>query len=393
MKRGSFGATWAWVALLWLVCAPGSAVAQDNDFLPTPDSRAELDALEAIEDAIGTPDSLTLSDRFLMAYPESELTHLVRRVRVQTYVQMGDHQSTVAEAESALVAESAFYDSRLAAIEDAVEDPGFPEFEHEFMNARTDLYQSMMNAYGGLGDSARMAEYGELAVENADRDWESYGPSIEGDPAYEEVARAHEDAQFFFLQRIMAAYQNANDVDKLMEYARRVLALDSRNLNSLLVISTVMAESPPADESDRQEHFEDAESYARDALEVLENFLGSPAGAQLGDAQKANLLSTAHSTLGTIHFQMEEFGDAQREFRSSVEVVPDPLIYFSLGLAYFEDEEIEDAMAALARSVFLGGSTEAQAREMLERLYEFQNDSLDGLDAYIQSEGGGIDAQ
>ena len=189
----------------------------------------------------------------------------------------------------------------------------------------------------------------------------------------------------------MAAYQNANDVDKLMEYARRVLALDPRNLNSLLVISTVMAESPPADESDTEEHFEDAGSYARDALDVLEDFLGSPAGAQLGDAQKANLLSTAHSTLGKIHFQMEEFGDAQREFRSAVEAVPDPVAYFSLGLAYVEDEEIEDAMAAFARSVFLGGSTEAQAREMLERLYEFENDSLDGLDAYVQSEGGSID--
>ena len=114
------------MAVLWLVCVPGPAVAQDNDFLPTPDSQAELNALEAIEAAIGTPDSLTLSDRFLAAYPESELTHLVRRVRVQTYVQMGDHQSTIAEAESALAAESAFHDSRLAEIEDAIEDPGFP---------------------------------------------------------------------------------------------------------------------------------------------------------------------------------------------------------------------------------------------------------------------------
>ena len=391
MKRRPYGVTWAGVAVLWLVCAPGTAVAQDNDFLPTPDSQAELNALEAIEAAIGTPDSLTLSDRFLAAYPESELTHLVRRVRVQTYVQMGDHQSTIAEAESALAAESAFHDSRLAEIEDAIEDPGFPQFEHEFMNARTVLYQAMMNAYGGMGDPARMAEYGELALENASRDWESYGPSIEGDPAYAEAVRVHEETQFFFLQRIMAAYQNANDVDKLMEYARRVLALDPRNLNSLLVISTVMAESPPADESDTEEHFEDAGSYARDALDVLEDFLGSPAGAQLGDAQKANLLSTAHSTLGKIHFQMEEFGDAQREFRSAVEAVPDPVAYFSLGLAYVEDEEIEDAMAAFARSVFLGGSTEAQAREMLERLYEFENDSLDGLDAYVQSEGGSID--
>ena len=91
------------------------------------------------------------------------------------------------------------------------------------------------------------------------------------------------------------------------------------------------------------------------------------------------------------HFQMEEFGDAQREFRSAVEALPDPVAYFSLGLAYVEDEEIEDAMAAFARSVFLGGSTEGQAREMLERLYEFENDSLDGLDAYVQSEGGRID--
>ena len=391
MKRGPYWATCAGVALLWLVCAPGYAVAQNNEFLPTPNSQAELDALAAIETAIGTPDSLTLSDGFFTTYPESELTHLVRRVRVQTHVQMGDHRSTIAEAEAALVAESAFHDSRLAEIEDAVEDPEFPEFEHEFMNARTVMYQSMMNAYAGLGDPARMAEYGEMALENANRDWESYGPSMEGDPAYEQVAQAHQQTQLFLHQRLLAAYQNANNVDKLVEHAQRSLELDPRNLNALLVISTVMGDNPPADDSERQEHFEDARSYATDALDVLEDFLGSPAGAQLGEAQAANLLSSAHLTLGTIHFQTEEFDDAQREFRSAAEAVPDPLTYFNLGLAYIQGEEAADAMEAFARSVFLGGTTEAQAREMLERLYQIENNSLEGLDAYIQSEGSSID--
>ena len=152
MKRRPYGVIWASVAVLWFVCAPGSAVAQDNDFLPTPNSQAELDALEAIEAAVGRPDSLTLSDRFFTAYPESELTHLVRRVRVQTYVQMGDHQSTIAEAESALAAESAFHDSRLAETEDAVEDPGFPQFEHEFQNDSLDGLDADVQSEGGRID-------------------------------------------------------------------------------------------------------------------------------------------------------------------------------------------------------------------------------------------------
>jgi hypothetical protein len=44
----------------------------------------------------------------------------------------------------------------------------------------------------------------------------------------------------------------------------------------------------------------------------------------------------------------------------------------------------------LARAVYLEGVTEPEARELLERLCQGKNDSLDGLDQFIQREGQAI---
>ena len=54
-------------------------------------------------------------------------------------------------------------------------------------------------------------------------------------------------------------------------------------------------------------------------------------------------------------------------------------------MAYARDEEAEDAMEALARSVYLNGPE--HARELLEQIYEVRNDDLTGIDAFIQSQG------
>jgi hypothetical protein len=47
-------------------------------------------------------------------------------------------------------------------------------------------------------------------------------------------------------------------------------------------------------------------------------------------------------------------------------------------------------MEALAKSVFLKGLTETQARDVLQQLYQGKNKSLEGLDAYIQTQGAKI---
>ncbi len=358
----------------------------ENVLLPRAESAAEFRAAEAIDAEESLLNRLTMSDAFMTEYPESELTHQILLVRLQTYVALENNQGILASGDAYANRENAFFDSKVASIEDPEELEGYPQFRIDHFNNLTFAYQSMMNASSGLGRADDTALYGDLAFDAANETWTNQMQAMEeGSPEYQEADQRQLQARNFFLQTVMSAYQNANDAEKTIEYAERSLRLDPQNLATLLTISSVMAERPPEDESEHEDHFDSAEEYAEEALEVLENFLDA-AGGQIGADQRANLLSGAYFTLGTVFLNQEEWGDAQDSFEDSLELVPtDAVAHLRLGMAYARDEEAEDAMESLARSVYLNGPE--QAREMLEQIYETRNDDLTGLDAFVQSQG------
>ena len=70
----------------------------------------------------------------------------------------------------------------------------------------------------------------------------------------------------------------------------------------------------------------------------------------------------------------------------------DPALYLLLGIVYARQSPpyFNEAMDAWAKSVYLKGATEAQAREYLLALYQQEKKSLDGLDLFIQTAGAKI---
>ncbi len=349
-------------------------------------SEAEYAAVQALDIEESPVNRLTMTDAFLAEYPESEMRHQVLLMRLQTYVDLENNQGILANGDAFIAAENEFYEAKIVAIDDPSEANGFTSFQLNHFSNITYAYQSLMNANRGLNRIDETARYGDLATEAANNRWDIQSQVLEaGSPEYQEAEQQRNQTQLFFLQTVMSAYQAANNADKTLEYAERSLGIDPQSLPTLITISTVMSERPPDNESERDSHFETAEEYADQALDVLERFLDA-AGAQMGAEQRANLLSGAHFTLGTVYFNQEEWGDAQDKFEEALELVPtDAVAYLRLGMAYARDEEAEDAMEALARSIFLNGPP--QARELLEQIYEVRNDDLTGLEAYIQSQG------
>ena len=360
---------------------------EGEEFFPAAESLAEYDAMAGIDEETSPANKLTLSETFLSTYPESELTYQIHQARLDAYLGLGNPRAVIEAAEAALATQTAFYEAKIAELDEPSEVPGFASFLHSTMRSKTFYYQSLMNAHNQLGDSEKTVEYSTMAHANEEADWEDYSQTLSG-PEAEEAAGTHRRTQLFFLQTTMTAYQNSNDAAKTIEYAELALELDPENLATLIVISGTMAERPPEDEDAREEHLERAEEYSEDAIRSLERFLDGPAGAQIGAAQRADLLSGVHSTLGLVYLHQEEFGNAQDEYENALEALPnDPVAYFRLGEAYTNDDEIDDALEALARSVYLKGVTEVGARELLERIYQIKNGSLDDLDQFIQSEG------
>ena len=360
----------------------------DDRLIAFAESNEEFDAINALEAEESAINRLTLSDAFLTEYPESQMKHQALIVRLQTYVGLENNQAIVTTGDAYIEAENAFYDAKLVEIgeDDTSEVDGFTIFQLNHLANLTYGYQSLMNASRALNRVEESARYGNLAFDTAEEAW-SINSQIheDGSPEYQELDQRRRQAQLFFLQTVMSAYQDANDAERTVEYAERALGIDPQSLPTLITISSVLSERPPEDESEHEAHFESAEDYAEQALETLENFLDA-VGDQIGEAQRANLLSGAHFTLGTVYLNQEEWGDAQDEFEEALESVPtDAVAYLRLGMAYARDEEAEDAMEALARSVFFNGPD--QARDLLEQIYETRNDDLTGIDAFIQSQG------
>lgn len=358
----------------------------DERLMARAESRAELQAAEAIKAEESPLDRLTMAEAFLTEYPESELTHQILLIRLQVYVDLNNNQGILTAGDAYATAQNAFFDAKVAVIGDPSGVRGFIRFETNHFQNLTFAYQSMLNANSALNRVDETARYGELAFDAENEVWNRQSQILEnGSPEYQQADQRQRQARVFFLQTVMAAYQNANDAEKTIEYAERALGMDPQNLATLLTISSVMAERPPDNESEREEHFESAEEYAEQALDVLGRFLDAE-GGQFGAEQRANLLSNVHFTLGTVYLNQEEWGDAIDEFEEALESAPtDAVAYLRLGMAYARDDEAEDAMEALARAVFLNGPD--QARDLLEQIYEARNANLTGLDVFIQSQG------
>jgi tetratricopeptide (TPR) repeat protein len=132
---------------------------------------------------------------------------------------------------------------------------------------------------------------------------------------------------------------------------------------------------------------EDVESYAVRAVVAAREFIEGPASEQIPDEQKAAIMADVHVTLGAVRFYIEDFAAAAAEYRSAIEFVPnDAVAYYMLGLASNNSQNVDVALSALARAVYLElpGS---QARDNLERVYQVRHGSLDGLEEFIAAEG------
>jgi len=330
---------------------------------PAPKSPEEAAAFQATRTAPNGPGRVTLADNFLTTYPDSELTGYIQRFRMEALKATNKLKEAVVAGETALAFEVKF-------MEDLIK--------------RIDEEQA----------AAKAAEANNRGGNNRDRNRNQPPPPPPLDrnsPAFQQFAQETERALMYYYQNIMDCYQMLNDAPKTIEYAEKALGQDPEDLLSLLTISSVMAERPAADEKAKADQMKKAEEYGKKALGKVNAFLSSPAAAQVGPDQKNGLTSQVNQTMGLIYLNQKKYGDSQKAYQIAIAAKnDDPVAYFRYGLALAQDNKIDLGMEALAKSVFLKGLTETQARDVLQQLYQGKNKSLEGLDAYIQTQGAKI---
>jgi tetratricopeptide (TPR) repeat protein len=202
------------------------------------------------------------------------------------------------------------------------------------------------------------------------------------DPAAQEKAAGEFATKFtdselraLLYKSVMHAYQQANNADKMMEMAQKVLTFDADDPEALLGVAQVLAERTRDTDLDKDQRLAEARKNAQRALITVDTDVPS-AGyppEQL-NAYKGFLRSEAYAILGTIDFNAKAYPDAEGNLRKSIEAFPqqvDPIAVFRLSVALDMQNKYPEALKYANQAVDLtkeGTAAGDAARKERDRL-------------------------
>jgi len=174
---------------------------------------------------------------------------------------------------------------------------------------------------------------------------------------------------------VMNGYQQANNADKMMEIAQKVLTLDADDPEALLGVAQVLAERTRDTDLDRDQRLAEARKDAQRALVTVETDVPSSGypPEQLA-AYKNFLRSEAYAIVGTLDFNAKAWTDAEGNLRKSIDVFPqqlDPIAVFRLSVALDMQNRYPEALKYANQAVDLtkaGTGAGDAARKEKDRL-------------------------
>jgi predicted Zn-dependent protease len=321
---------------------------------PVPQSKDELDAFMGVQNEQNPGKKIELADAFVAKYPNSDFVQYAHTFKVNAYTQTGNPKEAVAASEKAI---------------DSIVKFG------EKLVAKADA-------------DAKLTDKDKEALRKKDKNVAFLDKSS---PQFQAFMNQSEQRILLLYQTVIQSYQQLNDAPKMMEWGEKALGFKPDDLNTLAMLSNVMAERPPTNDEEKTKSMKRAEELANQALTQLPTFLDSPEGKNLSAQNKSEITSQLHYTLGLIYLHQKRLGSSEQEFATALQSRPnDPITYYRLGIAYVQDMKNDQAMEALGKSVFLKGISEAGARDILKQLYFQKNKSEQGLEDYIKTAGAKI---
>jgi tetratricopeptide (TPR) repeat protein len=174
---------------------------------------------------------------------------------------------------------------------------------------------------------------------------------------------------------VMHSYQQANNADKMMEMAQKILTYDADDPEALLGVAQVLAERTHDTDLDRDQRLAEAKKDAQRALVTVDTDIptsGFP--PERLEAYKAFLRSDAYAILGTIDFNAKSWADAEGNLRKSIDAYPqqvDPVAVFRLSVALDMQNKYPEALKYANQAVDLtkeGTGAGDAARKEKDRL-------------------------
>ena len=321
---------------------------------PQVKNKEEADAFNVLQMEQNPAKRIELAEAFVAKFPDSDFVPYAHTFRVTAYSQLNKNKEAIAAAEQAIDT-TITYGEKLITKADA--DSKLSDKER---------------------DNIKKKDKNAIFLDR-------------NSPQFQAFMNQTEQRILAYYQSIIQSYQMLNDAAKMMEWGEKALGYKPDDIQTLAMLSNVMAERPPLNEDQKTKQMKRAEEIVNQALTLLPTFLSSPEAASIPAPQKTELTAQLHYTLGLVYLHQKRLGSSQQEFLTALKSKPnDPITYYRLGLAYVQDTKNDEAMDALGKSVFLKGVSEANARDLLKQLYIQKNKSDQGIDDYIKTAGSKI---
>lgn len=178
----------------------------------------------------------------------------------------------------------------------------------------------------------------------------------------------------------MQRYQQANNGVKMVELAKKVLAIDPDDPEALVGVAQVEAEQTKDDSLDKDERLAQVKKDAEHALETIETDVPTSGYTpEQINGYKGFLRSQAYFVLGTAAYKSSNWPEAESNLRKSIDAFPqqpDVIAVYRLALALDFQNKIPDAIKVAQQAVDLtkdnpDSAAGKAARQELDRLNKY----------------------
>ena len=207
------------------------------------------------------------------------------------------------------------------------------------------------------GEEAAYKAFSKLKPDNTDK-------RIQAGEAFVQKYPLGSFSESVYSQLTFAEYQK-QDFTKMDKYADKALELSPDNLQVLVLVGWVIPHAADPDPA----QLDKAEKYEKHILELLPTVI-KPAGMtdqELATA-KSQYESQAHSGLGLVYYQRNDFDGAVAEMKKATSGAsqPDPADYFVLGDSLDSLDRFSDAADAFEVCAGIPGGEQAVCRQKAE---------------------------
>jgi len=185
----------------------------------------------------------------------------------------------------------------------------------------------------------------------------------------------------------MEKYQRGNDADKMLEMARKALAVDPDDPEALVEAAHVLAQRTHETDLDRDEKRAEAKKDAERALVTVDTDVPTAGVPQDRlDMFKGYVRSEAYAALGTLATNANDWPEAEKNLRKSIDAFPqemDSVAVLMLAIALDKQDKIPEALKYANQAVELtkdnpNSEVGKAAREEKDRLTKLNTGSAPG---------------